>query len=129
MEAAPKRGTERLQGRVALVTGAASGIGRATVERLAAEGASVVATDVQNDPGEAVASRLRERGARAVFQHHDVAHESSWRTCVERAVTEFGSLDILVNNAGIGDIATIEETSSDDWGARSPSTRPASSSA
>jgi NAD(P)-dependent dehydrogenase (short-subunit alcohol dehydrogenase family) len=116
MEAAPKRGTERLQGRVALVTGAASGIGRATVERLAAEGASVVATDVQNDPGEAVASRLRERGARAVFQHHDVADESSWRSCVERAVTEFGGLDILVNNAGIGDIATIEETSSDDWG-------------
>jgi NAD(P)-dependent dehydrogenase (short-subunit alcohol dehydrogenase family) len=100
---------------VALVTGAASGIGRAIARRLADEGAAVVATDVQDEAGEAVAAGIRDGGGRAVFAHHDVADEAGWQEVVRRAADEFGGLDILVNNAGIGDVSPIEETSREDF--------------
>ena len=106
---------ERLADRVALVTGGASGIGRATAVRLAEEGATVVVTDVQDDAGEAVAAGIRDKGGKAVYLHHDVTDEASWQATVERTIEDFGKLDILVNNAGIGDIATIEETSRADY--------------
>jgi NAD(P)-dependent dehydrogenase (short-subunit alcohol dehydrogenase family) len=100
----------RLQGRVVLITGAASGIGRATAGRLADEGATVVVTDVQDAAGEAAAAELREAAGESLFVHLDVTDEDGWRTAVE-----LGRLDILVNNAGMGDLATIEETSLADW--------------
>ena len=118
----------RLDGRVALVTGAASGIGKATARRLAEEGAAVLLTDV-NEAGVAVAAELREGGARAEFARHDVTSESDWEAAVARAAELFGGLDVLVNNAGMGDLATIEDTSSPTGSAPSRSTRPASSSA
>jgi NAD(P)-dependent dehydrogenase (short-subunit alcohol dehydrogenase family) len=105
----------RLDERVALVTGAASGIGKATVWRLAAEGAAVLLTDVAVEAGEAVAEALRDSGARAVFARHDVASEADWETVCTLAVEQFGGIDILVNNAGMGDLATIEETTLKDW--------------
>jgi NAD(P)-dependent dehydrogenase (short-subunit alcohol dehydrogenase family) len=105
----------RLQGRVALITGAASGIGRATADRLADEGATVVVTDVQDAAGEAAAAELRDAGGESLFVHLDVTDEAGWRTAVERVLAELGRLDILVNNAGMGDLATIEETSLADW--------------
>jgi NAD(P)-dependent dehydrogenase (short-subunit alcohol dehydrogenase family) len=70
---------KRLEGRVALVTGAASGIGRATAERLAAEGAVVVVTDVQDDAGDAATAAIRSSGGNAAFIHQDVTDEASWR--------------------------------------------------
>jgi NAD(P)-dependent dehydrogenase (short-subunit alcohol dehydrogenase family) len=106
---------KRLDGRTALVTGAASGIGRAIVERLATEGAVVVVTDVQDDAGEQTTAAIRGNGARAAFARLDVTDEANWRTVVERVLDEHERLDILVNNAGLGDLAPIEETTMADY--------------
>ena len=106
---------ERLRGRTALVTGAASGIGWAIAVRLAEEGAAVLATDIQDDAGEKVVAEITAAGGRAVFVHHDVADEGDWRAAVDRAQAEFGGLDVLVNNAGIGDLHPIEDTELSDY--------------
>lgn len=106
---------ERLEGRVALVTGAASGIGKATAHRLAEEGAAVLLTDINESLGAETTEQLRATGARVDFLRHDVASEADWEAAVARAVEEFGSLDILVNNAGMGDLAAIEDTTLADW--------------
>ena len=106
---------ERLEGRVALVTGAASGIGKATARRLADEGAAVLLTDVNESLGATTTEELRAAGARVDFLRHDVASEADWEAAVAKAVEAFGGLDIVVNNAGMGDLATIEETSLEDW--------------
>jgi NAD(P)-dependent dehydrogenase (short-subunit alcohol dehydrogenase family) len=105
----------RLGGRVALITGAASGIGKATAQRLAEEGAAVLVTDIQVEAGESTAGDINEAGGRAAFARHDVTSESDWEAACARAVEEFGALDILVNNAGMGDIKPIEETSLAEW--------------
>lgn len=103
----------RFEGRVALVTGAASGIGRATALRLAGEGARVVLTDLQD--AEAVARDIEEAGGEALFIHHDVSDPVGWERALEGTRERFGRLDVLVNNAGIGDTATIEETDLDEY--------------
>jgi NAD(P)-dependent dehydrogenase (short-subunit alcohol dehydrogenase family) len=104
---------ERLTGRVALVTGAASGIGLATAQRLAAEGAAVMVTDVNDEGGKAVAAEI---GQRAAYQHLDVISEQEWLQAVAAAVEQFGGLDILVNNAGVhGEGTALEETSLESW--------------
>lgn len=102
---------KRLEGRVALVTGGASGIGKATVMRLVDEGAAVVLTDVQDDKGKAVADSVTASGGKALFLHHDVSKEDEWTKVVAETVSTFGGLDILVNNAGIGETSTIDDTS------------------
>jgi NAD(P)-dependent dehydrogenase (short-subunit alcohol dehydrogenase family) len=89
----------QLTGKIALVTGGASGIGAACARRLAAEGATVVITDVQDLKGEALAAEL---GAPSLYTHHDVTSEDAWIEVVALVKREFGRLDILVNNAGIG---------------------------
>jgi NAD(P)-dependent dehydrogenase (short-subunit alcohol dehydrogenase family) len=105
----------RLAGRVALVTGAASGIGRATAGRLMSEGAAVLVTDVQEDLGAQTVAELSEGGGRAAFLRQDVSSEEDWAAAVEHAVSHLGRLDILVNNAGMGDLKTIEDTTLEEW--------------
>jgi NAD(P)-dependent dehydrogenase (short-subunit alcohol dehydrogenase family) len=102
--------TKRLEKRVALVTGAASGIGKAIAFRLAKEGAAVVVTDIQDKLGAEVAEAIRHEGGRAVYQRLDVTSEVAWKEAVGRTEKEYGRLDVLVNNAGVGDLGTIEDT-------------------
>ena len=91
----------RVAGKVALVTGAASGLGAETARRLAREGAAVLLTDVAVDAGEAVATGILDRGGRAAFVAHDVTREDDWARAVAEAVKHFGGLHVLVNNAGV----------------------------
>jgi 3(or 17)beta-hydroxysteroid dehydrogenase len=102
----------RVEGKVALVTGAASGIGRATALRLAEQGARVVVTDRQVEAGEAVAAEI---GAAAFFQALDVTREAEWVAAMEATVRRFGRLDVLVNNAGVGVVKDIESTTLEEW--------------
>jgi NAD(P)-dependent dehydrogenase (short-subunit alcohol dehydrogenase family) len=103
----------RLDGRVALITGAASGIGAGTARRFVDEGAQVVLADLQDDAGAALAEEL---GDGAVFAHTDVTVEADVATAVDRAVEAFGRLDVMFNNAGIvGVIGPIAETPTDGW--------------
>lgn len=90
----------RLSGKVALVTGAASGLGAATARRLARDGAKVLLTD-RDLAGEDVAATIAGEGGQAAFRLHDVTSHPDWAAAVEHAVTDFGRLDILVNNAGV----------------------------
>lgn len=102
----------RLNGKVAIVTGGAEGIGRGCALRLAEEGAQVAVTDIQDGPGKAV---VQEIGADAMFLHHDVTDEDAWIAVVRSVVARFGRLDILVNNAGIGLWGPITEFTLSDW--------------
>lgn len=105
----------RLEGRVALVTGGASGIGKATAYRLAEEGAKVLLTDIQDKAGEEIAQHLKELGHEAAYLHHDMSSQADWERAVEHALTEHGGLDILFNNAGAGGLGAIEDTSLEDY--------------
>jgi len=98
----------RLEGRRALVTGAAGGIGRATAIRLASEGASVLVTDIAD--GSAVVEEIAAAGGAAAYRRLDVTSESEWAEAVAACVSAFGGLDILVNNAGVGDNDLLEDT-------------------
>ena len=99
----------RLDKRVALVTGGASGIGKATAKRLAAEGALVVVSDIQEKQGAETVAEIVGAGGKATFVRHDVTSEADWQEAVDRTVAAYGALDILVNNAGVGDLGVIED--------------------
>ena len=102
----------RVRGKVALVTGGASGIGFATAQRFITEGASVVITDSDEEKGEAA---LLQLGTNARFLTQDVTQETRWDEVVQYTIDEFGSFDILLNSAGIFLFGTIEDTSLELW--------------
>src|SRR6266704_4400496 len=108
--------TGQVQGKVALVTGGASGIGAAVSELLAREGASVAVTDVDDLKGPEVVADIKKAGHDAVFLHQDVTSEASWVEVVPEVEKRFGRLDILVSNAGIGiSVPSIVDMSLEDW--------------
>ena len=105
-----------LPGRVAIVTGAARGIGFAIAERLSTAGAHVVVADIAEDGATAAAERLSEGGGKAVGVAADVTSPDEVRALVDRALESFGAVDVLVNNAGItGPDAPLWETTDEDW--------------
>lgn len=107
-------GSGRLERKVALVTGGAAGIGKATAILLAREGAAVVVQDLRED-GTSTAEAIVAAGGRASFIRGDVTRTADAEAAVERAVSEFGRLDILVNNAGIIRRASVVQTTEAEW--------------
>ena len=105
----------RLEGKVALITGAARGQGAAEARMFAKEGAKVVLADVSDPEGTAVAAEIAEAGGDAIFVHLDVTNEDEWNAAINSAVASFGKLDILVNNAGIWRRGHVLETSVEQW--------------
>jgi NAD(P)-dependent dehydrogenase (short-subunit alcohol dehydrogenase family) len=106
---------ERFTSKVVLVTGAASGIGRATAERLASEGATLSLTDVAADGLEETAATCRAAGAEVLAQVGDVADEASVESFVSDTVSTLGGLDVVVNVAGILQFRDLRETTLEDW--------------
>jgi NAD(P)-dependent dehydrogenase (short-subunit alcohol dehydrogenase family) len=106
----------RVAGKIALVTGGASGLGAAAARLLAEEGAKVALTDIAEESGEAAARLIIEANGEALFLRQNTAIENDWKHIVKAIVQHWGRLDILVNNAGVaGDNASITETSMEEW--------------
>ena len=105
----------RLQGKVAIVTGGARGIGAATCLKMAQEGASVVVADVIDDEGEAVTAALAKEGWKARYVHLDVSSEPQWNDAVRGTLKAFGALHVLVNNAGIARAEDVEQETLDGY--------------
>lgn len=104
--------SSRLTGKVALVTGAGSGLGEATAKRFAAEGAHVYVTDVNGDAAARVAAEI---GGQATARTQDVTDEADWEVLMEEILAARGSLDVVVNNAGIAITGSVEDASLADW--------------
>jgi NAD(P)-dependent dehydrogenase (short-subunit alcohol dehydrogenase family) len=105
----------RLDGKVALISGAARGIGGETAQLMAQAGAKVVVGDVLDDRGRQTVAAIAAGGGQAEYIHLDVTREDSWAAAVDVAVSRFGKLDILVNNAGVFVGKGIEEISLEEW--------------
>lgn len=102
----------RLDGKVAIITGAAKGLGEADARMFAREGATVILTDMDKDNGARVATEI---GDKAEFQMQDVRDESAWEDLIADVVSRHGKLDILVNNAGVVEPGTIETQTAEEW--------------
>src|SRR6185437_4795603 len=106
----------RLDGKVAVITGAASGMGRAAALLFSREGANVVLADLNAPGGEAAAEEATKAGKRCVFQRTDVSADADVQALIARALSEFGKLSITFNNAGIGGaVGPLDGISVEDW--------------
>jgi NAD(P)-dependent dehydrogenase (short-subunit alcohol dehydrogenase family) len=106
---------DRVRDKIAIVTGGSLGLGAASAQMLAREGAIVVVTDIKDNEGEAVAKSIQDQGGKALYLHHDVSREEEWERVIERTVNEYGRVDVLVNNAGVGVGAPPEEETLQQW--------------
>lgn len=105
----------RLQGKIAVITGAGTGIGKTTALRFAKEGAKVVVTDINLENVKKTADEIQQSGGEALALHHDVSHEDSWIQVVDSSLSAYGQIDILFNNAGIYFIKPLAETTLDEF--------------
>jgi NAD(P)-dependent dehydrogenase (short-subunit alcohol dehydrogenase family) len=105
----------RLAGKVAIISGGASGMGAEEARLFAREGAKVVVADVLDDAGRLVVAEIEAPGGEACFVHTDVTSEADWQRVVETAVRRYGRLDILVNNAGLSSTSEADPLDSDGW--------------
>ena len=105
----------RLEGKVALITGGARGMGAAEAKLFSREGAKVVICDVLEADGQQTEAEINETGGDAIFVRLDVTQQSDWDAAIGRTVEQFGKLDIIVNNAGVASSSSIEETTIEEW--------------
>jgi NAD(P)-dependent dehydrogenase (short-subunit alcohol dehydrogenase family) len=105
----------RVDGKVALISGAARGLGASQAVLFAREGAGVVLGDILDEPGQQVAESIRAAGGNAVYVHLDVTSEADWRNALHVTLERFGSLNVLVNNAGVPLRKTLLDTSEQEW--------------
>lgn len=105
----------RVAGKVVLITGGASGIGRGCAERLAGEGATVIISDIQDELGNETAAAIAGAGGTCTYLHHDVTSEDAWVEVIRSIEQRHGGLHVLVNNAGIGIGGSIVEMTLADW--------------
>jgi 3alpha(or 20beta)-hydroxysteroid dehydrogenase len=106
---------KRLENKCALVTGAAMGQGAAHAELLAREGARVLATDVVDDQGSALAQRLAGEGLEITYGHLDVASQQDWQQAIDELDDSWGPVTVLVNNAGVPSPASVSDCSPEEW--------------
>jgi NAD(P)-dependent dehydrogenase (short-subunit alcohol dehydrogenase family) len=105
----------RLEGKVAIISGGARGMGAVEARLFAKEGAKVVIADILEDEGRKLEAAIKAAGGEALFVRLDVTNESDWQNAVATAVSRFGKLDVLVNNAGISGRGKVEDTTVEDW--------------
>lgn len=105
----------RLENKVAIITGAARGMGADEARLFGREGATVVVADMNEDDGKKVESEIAEAGGRALFVHTDVTDEESWEGLIEQTVANFGRLDVLVNNAGLSSGLVTDPLDTEGW--------------
>lgn len=105
----------RVKGKTALITGAASGLGEGCALLLAKEGAEIVVADINESKGNEVVERIHQESGKAIFVKLDVSNELDWENAIEKTLSEFRKLDVLINNAGIQYVKEVEETPLDDW--------------
>lgn len=105
----------RLQDKVAIITGAANGMGAKEAELFAAEGAKVVATDINEEVLKELVSSIQENGGDIIGIKHDVASEDQWKAVIKQTLDTFGGVDVLVNNAGISINKSFAELSMEQW--------------
>ncbi|CEI80990.1 MULTISPECIES: SDR family NAD(P)-dependent oxidoreductase [Oceanobacillus] len=105
----------RLTGKVAIITGAANGMGASEAKLFAQEGAKVVATDINDNVLDEVINEIKENGGDAIGLKHNVTSEDEWKQVIQEAVTHYGKIDVLVNNAGVSSPKTIAQMEMDEW--------------
>ncbi len=105
----------RLEGKVALITGGAHGMGAAESKLFAREGAKVAIADIREEDGRKIEAEIAESGGEAIFVSLDVSQEAQWQSAVAQVVNQFGKLDILVNNAGISGSGERDHSSTEAW--------------